>query len=66
MSVNFSMDWKTPDGVADDQINEAERQGLKRMGKFLATGSAYSQEHGTRPATIGFVLASSPLALLAW
>lgn len=34
--------------------------------QFLATGSAYAAEHGTRPATIGLVLASNPLALLAW
>lgn len=27
---------------------------------------AYALEHGTRPATIGLVLSSSPLALLAW
>ncbi|KAI1617161.1 Alpha/Beta hydrolase protein [Exophiala viscosa] len=36
------------------------------MEGFIQTGSAYAQEHGTRPATIGFVLASNPLALLAW
>ncbi|KAH9845072.1 Epoxide hydrolase N terminus [Teratosphaeria destructans] len=27
---------------------------------------AYALEHGSRPATIGLVLATSPLALLAW
>ena len=32
----------------------------------MATGMAYAQEHGTRPATIGLVLSSSPIALLAW
>ena len=29
-------------------------------------GHAYAQEHGTRPATIGLVLSSSPIALLSW
>lgn len=26
----------------------------------------YAMEHRTRPATIGFAIASSPVALLAW
>ncbi len=60
------MDWEQPAGVNEAEINEAEKKGLQRMQTFLATGSAYSQEHGTRPSTIGFVLASSPLAVLAW
>jgi hypothetical protein len=64
--VNFSMDMERPPGANESEINDAERQGLERMQHLTATGSAYAQEHGTRPATIGFVLASSPLALLAW
>lgn len=65
-SVNLSMDWVAPEGVVEEDINDAERIGLKRMFEFLDTGSAYSREHGTRPATIGFVLSASPLSLLAW
>ncbi|KAK5193470.1 hypothetical protein LTR92_006839 [Exophiala xenobiotica] len=64
--VNFSMDMERPPDTNESEINDAERRGLERMQHFTATGSAYAQEHGTRPATIGFVLASSPLALLAW
>ncbi|KAK4940405.1 hypothetical protein LTR10_019511 [Elasticomyces elasticus] len=64
--LNFSMDLEQPEGVNEADINDAEKKGLKRMRGFIETGSAYAQEHGTRPATIGFVLASSPLALLAW
>jgi|SRR5271154_4376790 len=30
------------------------------------SGAAYALEQGTSPSTIGFVLSSSPLALLAW
>jgi hypothetical protein len=33
---------------------------------WQALSSAYSAEHGTRTATIGFTLAASPVALLAW
>ena len=32
----------------------------------MKTGTAYAQEHATRTSTIGHVLASNPVALLAW
>lgn len=47
-------------------VNEAEEKGLPRAEAFKKTGSAYAQMHGTRPGTIGLVLASSPVALLSW
>lgn len=47
-------------------INDLEQQGITRATQFIQTGSAYAMEHATRPSTIGFVLSSSPLALLAW
>lgn len=34
--------------------------------KWRATGTAYAMENATRPGTIGLVLSTSPLALLAW
>lgn len=37
-----------------------------RNTNFGTLGNAYAREHGTRPSTIGLVLSSSPLALLAW
>lgn len=55
-----------PGDVPEDVVTEAEKKGLQRAAQFPATGNAYAREHGTRPATIGLVLSSSPLALLAW
>lgn len=56
-----------PDSAAlKSPINKTEQEGLERHRFFLHNGSAYAWEHATRPATIGFVLSSSPLALLAW
>lgn len=66
MLVNFSMTWKEPEGVDQKDVNDEERAGVERMLKWMAHGSAYTAEHRTRPATIGFALAASPLALLAW
>lgn len=39
---------------------------LKRTQTWQETGVAYVLEHGTRPATAGLAISSSPLALLAW
>ncbi|KDQ16877.1 hypothetical protein BOTBODRAFT_43065 [Botryobasidium botryosum FD-172 SS1] len=55
-----------PDGFDYATLNEPERQALERGSKWRSTGIAYGITHATRPSTIGFVIASNPLALLAW
>jgi microsomal epoxide hydrolase len=55
-----------PEGILDDSLEASERDGIKRMEEFRMMGSGYAIEHGTRPSTIGHVLASNPVALLAW
>lgn len=47
-------------------MTAAEQKGLERAHSFNNYGSAYAREHGSRPGTIGVVLSSSPIALLAW
>ncbi|CAK7236593.1 hypothetical protein SBRCBS47491_009690 [Sporothrix bragantina] len=47
-------------------ISASEQAGIDRHYLFKETGSAYAYAHATRPGTIGFVLSSSPVALLAW
>lgn len=64
--VNMCSIGGSPTDVPEGSINEAEMAAMKRGGTWVEHGTAYAKEHGTRPATIGFVLASSPLALLAW
>ncbi|KAF2091834.1 alpha/beta-hydrolase [Saccharata proteae CBS 121410] len=64
--VNFVVLFDKPEGVSDNAINEAEKKALARGQAFRDIGAAYAMEHGTRPATIGLVLSSSPIALLAW
>ncbi|KAJ7126248.1 Alpha/Beta hydrolase protein [Mycena epipterygia] len=61
--INFCY-MPEPSGIS--QLTEADRAGILRTEEFKRTGSAYALEHATRPATLGFVLASNPLALLAW
>ncbi|KAM0080685.1 hypothetical protein ACKRZS_007154 [Fusarium odoratissimum] len=49
-----------------DDLTEAEVGIIQRQMAFWHTGYAYGMEHAARPATIGLVLSSNPLALLAW
>ena len=49
-----------------NEISLSEQIGLDRANEFKKTGSSYALQHATRPSTIGFVLASNPVALLAW
>ncbi|CAD0028213.1 unnamed protein product [Aureobasidium pullulans] len=55
-----------PSNASSLPISQTEKLGLDRAKAFTETGSAYAREHGTRTATIGLVLSSSPLALLTW
>lgn len=54
--LQYLTGWLTP----------AEKEGLKRTQEFSETGSGYNNIQKTRPHTLGFALADSPIALLAW
>ncbi|PNS18936.1 hypothetical protein CAC42_6031 [Sphaceloma murrayae] len=47
-------------------VEEIEKRGLEKGRKWIDSGTAYAQEHGTRTSTVGLVLSSSPIAMLAW
>ncbi|KZL79734.1 epoxide hydrolase [Colletotrichum incanum] len=49
-----------------DALPQQDLQQLQKMATWRSTGTSYALEHGLRPATIGLVLSTSPLALLAW
>lgn len=63
--VNFGI-MPPPDDADKLQISELEMKGLERATCFDNLGNAYGREHGQRPATIGLVLSTSPLALFIW
>ncbi|KIW49581.1 hypothetical protein PV05_11249 [Exophiala xenobiotica] len=67
LHLNFCI-MTSPDEMVHGRlpIESFERESLKRADDFAKFGTAYALEHSTRPATIGFALSSSPLALLAW
>jgi microsomal epoxide hydrolase len=43
-----------------------EMESLKSTQQFLERGNAFIKLDGTKPATVGFVIGSSPISLLAW
>lgn len=49
-----------------DSVTQVELEHIQRMYDFSSNGSSYILEHGLRPATIGLVLSSNPLSMLAW
>lgn len=64
--VNFCPMSRPASLLDDSKLTEVERRGLERGNTWKASGNAYALEQATRPSTIGFVLDSNPLALLAW
>jgi len=48
------------------ELDELDVELNKRAAGFKKTGSGYAVEQATRPSTIGLILASNPLAILAW
>ncbi|PVH89426.1 alpha/beta-hydrolase [Cadophora sp. DSE1049] len=64
--VNFNYIGSPPAGTDTSTLNAKEKTMVERGQEFMRTGSGYANMHGTRPSTIGAVLSSSPLALLAW
>ncbi|KAI0393174.1 alpha/beta-hydrolase [Xylariaceae sp. FL0594] len=57
---------KTAFAHATGTWSERDKKGLERSKWFQEEGSGYNQVQGTRPQTIGYALADSPVALLAW
>jgi len=55
-----------PENVSNELLSETEKKALERTKHFAFTAFAYALEHATRPSTIGFVLSSNPVSLLAW
>jgi pimeloyl-ACP methyl ester carboxylesterase len=55
-----------PDPATFDDLTDAERAAIASLEHAAEWDSGYSREHATRPQTIGYALADSPVALCAW
>ncbi|KAL9092255.1 MAG: hypothetical protein Q9165_004429 [Trypethelium subeluteriae] len=63
--LNFGI-MPDPGNIPPSEYNELEKDGLVHAREFGRIGSAHAVEHATKPSTIGLVLSTNPLALLAW
>jgi epoxide hydrolase len=64
MHLNFAMFGPTPDEIADATPEERAMLGSAKY--FWDSLSGYAKEQATRPQTIGYSLADSPVGLAAW
>jgi epoxide hydrolase len=55
-----------PDPSTFDGLTDSERAALADLERTSEWESGYSQEHATRPQTIGYSLTDSPAGLCAW
>ncbi len=55
-----------PEGASLDELDETDTQAMARAMKWRQWGEGYRIEHSTKPATIGAILDSSPVAVLCW
>ena len=55
-----------PDPATFDDLTDGERAALASLEHAAEWDSGYSNEHATRPQTIGYALADSPVAVCAW
>ncbi|MEF2978925.1 epoxide hydrolase family protein [Subtercola sp. YIM 133946] len=62
--LNFAMFGPTPDEIAD--ATEQEQKALRDAKYFWDNLSGYAKEQQTRPETIGYSLADSPVGQAAW
>ncbi|KAL3417497.1 putative epoxide hydrolase [Phlyctema vagabunda] len=63
--LNFCV-MPQPEGFSVESLTPDEQVGVKRLNDFASFSSAYAREQGSRPGTIGLVLSTNPLSLLAW
>ncbi len=68
--VNAASVGFIPFGPVDDEVtaklSEAEKARLAKLGWFMEEGNGYFQLMGTRPQSLAFGLADSPIGQLAW
>ncbi|KAJ3714143.1 Alpha/Beta hydrolase protein [Lentinula raphanica] len=55
-----------PENDDPSSYTATEKEGLARGEEFMRSGSGYLNQQSTKPQTLGYSLADSPVGLLAW
>jgi hypothetical protein len=58
--------YTVPKALSTDGLDDVDKECVERFHYFNRYEFGYRDEHATKPATIGMVVESSPVALLAW
>lgn len=58
--------YSDPPASGTQGLTEEELKDVERINLFKEKGWSYASEHTTKPATIAWTVASSPMSLLAW
>jgi pimeloyl-ACP methyl ester carboxylesterase len=66
VGIHLTPPLAPPDPATLDDLTDRERAALAAIEHSAEWDSGYSQEHATRPQTIGYALVDSPAALCAW
>ena len=64
--IHLSPPLAPPDPATFDDLTEAERAALTSLEHAREWDSGYSEQHATRPQTVGYGLVDSPAGLCAW
>jgi pimeloyl-ACP methyl ester carboxylesterase len=65
-AIHINMPIVAPDPDTMDNLTAQEEAALVDMGAYMEQGSGYSKQQSTRPQTLGYGLADSPVGQMAW
>jgi pimeloyl-ACP methyl ester carboxylesterase len=66
IAIHLNLPLAIPSPLPTQGATPAEREAIAAMTRHGTDGSGYFQEQSTRPQTIGYSLADSPVGLAAW
>jgi epoxide hydrolase len=64
--IHLNMVVARPDPATMDDLSAREQAALARMHWYQTKDNGYSTQHATRPQTLGYGLADSPVGQMAW
>ena len=64
--IHLNMIVAPPDPETLDDLSDLEQRALAGMERYANTDSGYSKIQSTRPQTLGYALADSPVGQMAW
>ena len=64
--IHLNMVIAQPDPATMDSLTDREKAAIARFKWYQDKDNGYSTQHATRPQTIGYALADSPVGQLAW